>query len=121
MIRNFFLLIAVVLVSCSSKSGSADILSKKTMRKVLWEMIQANAYINGHLSSDSSKSLTDKSIEVQKKIFKLNNITREQFKTSFEYYKSNPDMMNEILDSISVTAEKQTIKLNKINKFGLNE
>lgn len=90
-------------------------LSQDKMRKVLWEMIQANVYVNNHLKADSSKTLTDKSIEVQKKIFKLNGITRDQFTKSFEYYKNNPDRFREILDSISVTADKQRMKIYKVD------
>ena len=43
-------------------------------------------------------------------LVKLNNITKDQFYDSYNYYKQHPDLLKVILDSITATSEKERLK-----------
>ncbi len=101
----------ILFVSCSNKTDSKKpLLDKKQMSKVMWEMAQADVFVTQFVKYDSTKDITSETIILQKEIFKLNNITKDQFYDSYNYYKMHPDLMKVILDSITATSEKERLK-----------
>ena len=96
------ILISIIsFLSCSEKEQKKDILPEKEMREVMWDMMRADQYVAAFLSKDSAHSKKDESIRLYDEIFQIHKITREQFKTSFNYYSSQPDLFRPIIDSLA--------------------
>ena len=101
-----------LLLGCNDKDGiPSGILGKEKMRKVFWELIQQDVFVNQFVTKDSTKKPLQQSVLLQNKIFYLNHTTKEEFYRSYGYYKSHPELMKVILDSMSVTSERERNKL----------
>lgn len=109
----------VLLYSCGNKQRGqqGEILSTGKMQVVLWDMLQADAFTQNYIKRDSSKNALVENAALQKKIFELHKISREDFYTSYDYYTTHPDVMKTILDSISVKVERDRNRLMK-EKYG---
>lgn len=99
-------------ISCTKKTE--DILPPVKMQAVFWDVIRADVY-NSDYQTDSTKQLLKENVTLQKKIFQLHGVTREQFYKSFEYYTEHPDKMTMILDSMMVQEDRRRNKMIKQN------
>jgi len=95
------LLLLISFFSCSEKNQKKDILPEKEMREVMWDMIRADQYVAAFLLKDSTHTKRDESIRLYEDIFHIHKITREEFKASFDYYSSRPDLFRPITDSLA--------------------
>jgi hypothetical protein len=86
--------------SCSDREQKKDVLPENEMREVMWDMMRADQYVGSFLK-DSTHNKKDQSIALYEEIFHIHKITREQFKTSYDYYSSRPDLFRPILDSLA--------------------
>ena len=98
-------------VSCGDGHKSGVVLPKEKMQTVLWDMLQADAYTSNFIKNDSSKKELEEVTALQKKIFELHHISREDFTVSYDYYSSRPEQMKMLLDSISAKVERDRNKL----------
>jgi len=95
------ILLFIYLLSCSEKRQVNDILPEDKMREVMWDLMRADQYVTAFLLKDSTHNKKAESIKLYEEIFQIHKITREQFKTSFDYYSSRPDLLRPILDSLA--------------------
>src|SRR6185295_8648756 len=95
------ILFIVVFFSCSEKEHKKGILPESEMREIMWDMMRADQYVAAFLLRDSTHNKKDESIRLYEEIFHIHKITREQFKTSFDYYSSRPDLLRPIVDSLA--------------------
>ncbi len=111
-ILSILLWFAVLLVSCKSKQvPDGKILSSDKMQAVMWDMLQADAYTEFYLKKDSSKNIFLQNAALQKKIFSLHQISKEDFYKTYDFYSSHSSDMRILLDSISAKAERQRNKM----------
>ena len=97
-------LLIIMVIGCSKKDRTPrGVLSKEKMEDVLWDMMQADEFLKDHvLKSDSTTSDTlVSSSGVYERVLALNKTTREEFDSSFNYYRRHPLLMKTILDSIN--------------------
>jgi hypothetical protein len=107
-ILSILLWFAVLLVSCKNKQvPDGKILSSDKMQAVMWDMLQADAYTEFYLKKDSSKNIFLQNAALQKKIFSLHQISKEDFYKTYDFYSSHSSDMRILLDSISAKAERQ--------------
>jgi hypothetical protein len=95
------LLMLISFFSCSEKEQKKDILPENEMREVMWDMMRADQYVAAFLLKDSTRTKKDESIRLYEEIFHIHKITREEFKASFDYYSSRPDLFRPIIDSLT--------------------
>jgi hypothetical protein len=95
------LLLLTSLFSCSKREQNKNILPEKEMREIMWDMMRADQYVAAFLPKDSTHNKKDQSIALYEEIFHIHKISREQFKTSFDYYSSRPDLFRPIIDSLA--------------------
>ena len=109
---SIFLSLLVLIFSCDNKQAKeGKILGSGKMQAVMWDILQAEAYTDFYLKNDSSKSVLLQNAALQKKIFSLHQISKEDFYKSYDYYSSHSSDMRIMLDSISVKAERQRNKM----------
>ena len=95
------LLLLTSFFSCSEKGQKKDILPENEMREVMWDMMRADQYVAAFLSKDSIYNKRDESVRLYEEIFRIHKITRQEFKASFDYYRSRPDLFRPIIDSLA--------------------
>jgi hypothetical protein len=102
------------LTSCTDKDRiPKGVLGKEKMQRVLMDMIQAERYRDGFISTDSTKDLKTETFKLYAQVFEINKITKEEFIKSYKFYMSRPDIAREIFDSLSSQANKLRENFNK--------
>ncbi len=98
----FFLLLSLLLFSCSKNKRPAAILSPEKMQLVLWDYISADIYANNYLPKDSSVNIQNTKFELQEKVFQKNKTTKNVFNESYAWYQQHGDAMRVMLDSMII-------------------
>ena len=70
------------------------------MRQVMWDMMRADEYVSHFVMKDSTRRKKDELEKMYDEIFRLHGITQGQFKRSFDYYTSSPELFRPIIDSL---------------------
>lgn len=96
--RYLYLLAFLLAASCSSPE---DVLPKEKMEKVMWDVAQSSEFLNGYVyykyPEQNRAALNDAMLQ---KVFKIHNITKEQFNQTLDYYEKRPDELKAVVDTI---------------------
>jgi hypothetical protein len=84
----------------SATSVPANIIKLNTMKALMWDIAQAEAYANQYLITDSTKNLKTETLSLYQKVFALYKTNKETFETSLKYYEANPPKNKILLDSL---------------------
>ena len=105
--KNIFLLIVLgFFISCSGKNKvPPEIIQPNKMKKLLWDVIQAQALATETARKDSTVNEVAENKILTQKIFDIYKIRSKDFDQSYSWYTSHPDVMRIIVDSLN--AEKQ--------------
>ena len=112
--RIILILVSLIFL-CSCKTNRSDeILSKKKMQAVLWDIMQADVYANQMIKHDTTKNSAVENAKLQQQIFTIHKISRSTFDKSYAYYQAHPNDMQTILDSLSVDRSRsEKIRIEK--------
>jgi Domain of unknown function (DUF4296) len=106
-------LIALFICGCGGDGDiPANVLKPDKMQAVMWDIVRADVFTSEFIKVDSTKDLLRENLQLQKKIFELNKTSREQYYTSFEYYKNKPELMREMLDTMVARVNRGRNKAN---------
>ena len=99
--RNFILLICLTFFySCSSDENIPDaVIPPSRMQTVLWDMLMADELAAQLKLTDTTRSVQDIHTELYGKVFSLHNTNSEEFRKSFLFYQSRPDLFKPMLES----------------------
>ena len=70
------------------------------MRKIMWDLMRADAFVNDFVMKDSTRDRKRESMILYEKIFGIHSTTEESFKKSLSFYESRPDLLKVITDSL---------------------
>ena len=70
------------------------------MRKIMWDLIRADAYVTNFIMKDSAKNQKEESVALYEKIFDIHSTTKEAFQKSLTFYQGRPDLFKAISDSL---------------------
>jgi hypothetical protein len=99
---TWILFFIVYFLSCTYRESSRqDILPEKKMRDVVWDLMKADQFVSEFLLKDSTLDRKMESEKYYDEVFRIHNITADQFKKSWAYYQSNPELFKPIIDSIA--------------------
>ena len=76
------------------------IIPQDEMRKMMWDMMRADAYVADFVMKDSTLDKKNESIILYEKIFTIHATTKEAFQKSIAFYESRPDLLKTITDSL---------------------
>jgi hypothetical protein len=95
-----FLLLGVV--GCADKNRvPSGILSREKMEDVMWDMVQADQYAALYLARDSTRiSTKTETLRLYEQIFRLHEVSREEFRKSYQYYLDHPTLNQVLFDSL---------------------
>lgn len=104
-------ILSVVLISCGSKSKvPSGILPPAKMQEVLWDVLQADAFSHDFQTKDTTKNVIEENAKLQKQVFALHKVTKEEFYNSYDYYKAHTEIMKGMLDSMVNKANRDRMK-----------
>ena len=115
-----FIILVILLFGCiQDKKIPKDVLPQNEMRKIMWDLIRADAYVSAFVMKDSTKDQMTESAILYEKIFDIHSTTRETFKKSLAFYESRPDLFKAISDSLRIDERKgseyQEVKKSEID------
>lgn len=115
-ILSFIFLVILVFGCVRNNKIPKEILPQKEMRKVMWDMMRADAYVTDFIMKDSSRDQKAESAMLYEKIFRIHLTTQKTFKKSLSFYESRPDLFKVISDSLRSNERKVQEGLNYIKK-----
>jgi hypothetical protein len=102
------------LSACSNERGKLAIIPEKEMQKILWDIIQADQFNSQFLKKDSANlNVKAETMKLYDAIFQVHHVSREQFKKSYQYYISHPDITKPMLDSLAAQANLMRTEMYK--------
>jgi ABC-type nitrate/sulfonate/bicarbonate transport system ATPase subunit len=106
--KTVYVVLLISLVSCtSSVTIPADIIPRKKMETILWQLIQSDEYTTFIITKDSSKNAINERIKLYQEVFALNKTTKEQFRESYQFYLGHPEIAKVMFDSIAARGNRQ--------------
>lgn len=100
----------VVFTACKGKNKiPADVLTQKKMQAVMWDMMRVDHFLTDYVfSKDPKLDKTAESFKYYQQIFSIHQTNTEQFRKSYSFYTSHPNLFKAIMDSLSkpVVAEE---------------
>ena len=115
MTRVFILLICCFVLGCVNKDSiPANIIQKDSMRTVLLDMMVADQYSKQYFSKDTTKGkMQTETRDLYQQVFEIHHITNEDFKRSYQFYISRPDLARSLFDSVSAYANSRRREMYK--------
>jgi Domain of unknown function (DUF4296) len=115
--RKCLLLLMIIFgVACNSKTDApAKLLSRDKMEDILWDLMRADLFINNYMViKDTALDKKKQGIELYSQILKLHKVSQEQFRESFSYYRSQPEELKVLMDSLSHHSDSSTLQKSTI-------
>ena len=107
--KNIVYLVCFFLLSCSGKIPG-DVIKPDKMQAVLWDYIQVENFVKTYIAQDTAKRSLDSSAVLLQRVYKKHYVTREEFNKSLKFYASNEDLMQRLLDTMSIR-NQQTLQM----------
>ncbi len=98
--RTGCLLLLLAILGCSKSKVPKDVLSPEKMQAVYWDYVRADVFANEFIRRDTNLKVEIESARLQNQVFQLHKTTRTQFYSSYDYYRSKPELMKAMLDTI---------------------
>ena len=109
-------LFGIILISCGSKNKiPSGILSPEKMQVVLWDVLRVDAFSHDFQIKDTTKNVVEENAKMQQQVFALHKVTKEEFYSSYDYYKAHTELMKGMLDSMINKANRDRGKVNRIS------
>ena len=117
---SLFISLIILTFGCiQDKKIPKDVLPQNEMRKIMWDLMRADAYVADFIMKDSTKNQKEESVILYEKIFAIHSTTSETFKKSIAFYESRPDLFKAISDSLRIDERKgseyQEVKKSEID------
>ena len=92
----------VLFLSCKGKDRvPGDILPEKKMQAILWDMMRADQFLTDFvLNKDTTINKEKESQRFYQQVYSIHKVTKEEFRKSFEFYRSHPSLLKDLMDSI---------------------
>ena len=103
----FFIILIISNFACiRDNKVPKDVIPQNQMRKIMWDLMRADAYVTDFIMKDSTLNRKAESAKLYEKIFEIHSTTGENFKKSLAFYQSRPDLFKAISDSLRVDEKK---------------
>lgn len=111
------LLMLVLVVSCAGKDDVPEgILKPAKMQELFWDFTRAEVYSSYFAKRDSLRSEAIENLQLQEKIFKRHQVTKDDFYRSYIYYSNHKDLMTKMIDSILARQKRESTKKPALQK-----
>lgn len=99
----FILTLVIACYSCGNKEKlPAGVMTRDKMQSVMWDMMRASEFLNTFVFlKDTSVNKVTESEKWYDKVYELHKISRADFDKSYAYYRARPEVMKDIMDTLS--------------------
>lgn len=108
--KYLFIIITLIATSCGQfNSGSrppADVIPEEKMTTILAQICLVEARFQRRLTIKGASN-EEMALENYVGIFNENDITSEEFKTSYNYYTEHPEILEKIYDQVIILLTEQ--------------
>lgn len=107
---RLFLVLAMMgfAMACGKNDRPKDLIPQVKMEQVIWDMVQADEFITNFVLKDSAKvNVNAERYKLYEQVMSLHNITKDQFKRSYDYYASRPKENKVLFDSLAARANRR--------------
>lgn len=101
----YTLLLCCLFTACA-KPELKNILRPSKMQAVMWDILRADELSDYNASMDTAMRSWTIRAAYYKEIFRLHEITEQDFKKSLKYYQDHPSSLQIILDSLQAQGER---------------
>ncbi len=102
-----YLFLMISMLACTNYNAiPKDIIAKDKMETILWQLIQIDQYTNSLVIKDSTQNKALARMERYQKVFDLNKISEPEFKKSYKFYLSHPDIIKVVFDTITARGSR---------------
>jgi hypothetical protein len=91
--------------------GLSKAMSVDEMKIIMWDMMKADELNNLQATKDSGFAVKKMNFTYYEQVFKIHDITREEFYNSLKYYEAHPPLMKTLIDSLDQYAARERNKL----------
>lgn len=106
MMRLLFILVLTTAGFSGCKSREGKILPLQKMQAVMWDVLMADAFTENFIKKDSLKNAVAENEKLYRQVFAIHKISKQDFETTYDYYRQRPGEMRVLMDSISALAER---------------
>ena len=106
---KFFLFIILIISNFAcirDNKVPKDVIPQNQMRKIMWDLMRADAYVSDFVMKDSTRDKKTESAKLYEKIFDIHATSQEAFKKSLVFYQNRPDLFKVISDSLRADEKK---------------
>jgi len=106
---RFFLFIILIISNFACIRDNKipkDVIPQNQMRKIMWDLMRADAYVSDFVMKDSTRDKKTESAKLYEKIFDIHATSQEAFKKSLVFYQNRPDLFKVISDSLRADEKK---------------
>ena len=120
-IRSFLPIICILLISCGKKNGvPSEYIQPSKMQLVFWDFIRADALTTVEQKNNYTSAVSiAENVKLQKQVFAMHQVTKEEFYNSLAYYNTHPALMRVLMDSIVNKANRERQNSTNISNQGL--
>lgn len=106
--RIFLFFILTIFFSACVRNNKIPkgIIAQNEMRKLMWDLMRADAYIADFVMKDSSRDQKAESAKLYEQVFTIHSTSEDVFKRSLAFYQSRPDLLKVITDSLRSDEKK---------------
>jgi hypothetical protein len=91
----------IFLAACNTTpSRPGDILAPEKMQAIIWDILEADELTNYQGTLDSSINSFKMNTGIYKAVFRMHNVTEDEFRKSFRYYEGHPVLLKPVIDSL---------------------
>jgi len=106
--RYACLLLCFFALACRQEDAiPSSVIPPEEMEKILFEANMAEEFVNNYVMRDRSKNKETEIRREYEKIFFMHGITEQQFKKSYDFYRSHPDIYKTLMDSLDAKAQRK--------------
>lgn len=103
--RVLLLCCLLIAASCGKKEKIPEgIMPVPQMTNVLWDLMLADEIVASQYPVDTGNIRFDTSLVLYSQVAKAHNTTQKQFKQSLQFYKTRPDLMQVMIDTLTTRA-----------------
>jgi hypothetical protein len=93
--------------SCSDgEQVPSGVMKPVQMQEVLWDMLRAQELAQHSSIDDTAMKLFDVHTGLYDKVFQIHGTSKNEFKTSLNFYHGRPDLLKPIFDTLNNRSEK---------------
>ena len=99
--------LCVSFFACKLQSADKKILHVNSMKKIMWDMMQADEWYIQTSLKDSLHKREKENIQLYEQIFSIHQTSRKQYYNSYRYYQMHPNELKQLVDSLTAYAARE--------------